>query len=438
MPSRKDGSEYIVHDSDTTCQLSDAATGDSSRISLPGQRNHSPQAAPNATWTPVRADDQELAATASRRTGPRRWLRAVAWLISAGLHSKANATTQRLAEDLATRMDFDTGHAVYDLEGTAGRLGVDKATVKRHARYLRELGALVWVSHGTQRNSRRARGLEGYAGTATIYAATIPAAYDHAMGNTVIGEGYEARIIIDQRGQTPVENQDRAPLSLTGVKEVGQVQVVGGVTTTGGAAANSTTPPTQKASKKRATILGAKVTAAGAQLADTLARTLRRRLPWLRNATHDQVRWICADMGERGWTEQQALQFASDTAAIQGRDAGLRWQPDRPHALLAAGLRDHEQQRLEGDRTTGEAVDLAPMSNEAWEALWAAQRTTPAAKQPAAYTEQDRQVARMYGWQDFAMVADDYATDADDAIDLYGTELCTVAIRQTSRQETYA
>lgn len=425
-----------------SCQLDDPGTGDSSQFSLPGQRKRTPNAAPDATtWTPVRGDDQELAATASRRTGPRRWLRAVTWLISAGLHPKANATTQRLAEDLITRMDFDTGHAVYDLEGTAARLGVDKATVKRHARYLRELGALVWVSHGTQRNSRRARGLEGYAGTATIYAATIPAAYDHAMGNTIIGEGYGARIIIDQRGQTPVENQGRAPLSLTVDKEEGKLKVVGGVTTTGGAAANSTTPPTQRASKKRATILGNKVTAAGAQLADTLARTLRRRLPWLRNATHDQVRWICADMGEQQWTIQEAVQFASDTAAIQGRDAGLRWQPDRPHALLSAGLRDREQQRLQDDRrATCRTQEMTPMSNEAWESLWAAQRTTPAAspRPEPQHTDDDRRTARMYGWQDFTMVADHYDDDPDDAIDLYGTKLCTVAIRQTSRQEIYA
>ncbi|MGW7636051.1 hypothetical protein [Streptomyces decoyicus] len=421
-----------------TCQLDNPATADSSAFSLPGQRNHSHQTAPNATWTPVHGDDQELTATASRRTGPRRWLRAVTWLISAGLHPKANATTLRVAEDLAARMDYDTGWVLYGLDRLAARLRIGRATAKRHVRYLRELGALVFVTHGTQRNSRRARGLDGYAPTATTYAATIPACFDHAMGHRIIGTGYEARIVIDQRGQTPVENQDREPLSLTVDKEEGKQKVVGGVTTTGKPAANDSTTPTQKASTKRATVLGAKVTAAGAQLADTLARTLRRRLPWLRNATHDQVRWICADMGERGWTEQQAIQFASDTAAINGAD--VLWQPARPHALLAAGLRDHEQQRLEDDRrTTGQPVDMEPMSNEAWEAAWATQHTTPATKQPkAAYTEQDRQVARMYGWQDFAMVADDYATDADDAIDLYGTELCTVAIRQTSRQETYA
>lgn len=431
-----------MHDVHTTCQLSDAETSDSSRISLPGQRNDSPNTAPDATaWTPVRGDDQEIAATQSRRTGPRRWLRAVAWLVSAGLHPKASTTTMRVAEDLAQRMDFDTGWVLYGLDRLAARLRISRATAKRHVRYLRELGALVFVAHGTQRNSRRARGLEGYAPTATTYAATIPSAFDDAMGHTLIGTGYEARIVIDQRGQKPVDNssadQGREPLSLTGVEVVGQVKVVAGVTTTGGAAANSSTPPTQKASKKRATILGAKVTAAGAQLADRLARTLRSRFPWLHTASHDQVRWICADMGEQQWTVQQAVQFASDTAAIN-RGAGLCWQPDRPHALLAAGLRQHEQQRHADQHSAAPAVDVAPMSNEAWEAAWAVLSTTPAAKEPKpAHTDQDRQTARMYGWQDFAMVADDYATDADDAIDLYGTRLVLAALNQT-RQEVYA
>jgi hypothetical protein len=412
--------------------------GDSSRISLPGQRNHSPITAPDATsWTPAHGDEQEIAATASRRTGPRRWLRAVTWLISAGLHPRANATTLRVADDLAERMDYDRGWVLYGLDRMAARLRISRATAKRHVRYLRELAALVFVTHGTQHNSRRARGLDGYAATATTYAATIPAAYDHAMGHRIIGTGYEARIVIDQRAQEPVENEGREPLSLTVDKEEGKLKVVGGGTTTGKPAANDSTPPTQKASKKRATILGSRVTAAGAQLADTLARTLRSRLPWLRTASHDQVRWICADMGERQWTEQQALQFASDAATI-GRGAGLLWQPDRPQAILAAHLREREQQHL-AEQRRGTAQDTQPMDNAAWETVLGVQSESVADARPAdGYTDEDRRTARMYGWRDFGMVADHYRDDPDDAIDLYGTKLCVAALNQTSRREIYA
>lgn len=89
-------------------------------------------------------------------------------------------------------MDYRLGSVLYDLEGTAARCGVSTATVKRHVRVLRELGALVWQRHGTKRNLH----LPGrpYAGTATIYAATIPAAYDSAVGHRLDGAGYEARV----------------------------------------------------------------------------------------------------------------------------------------------------------------------------------------------------------------------------------------------------
>ncbi|MFJ8677184.1 hypothetical protein [Streptomyces sp. NPDC093589] len=413
--------------------------GDSPRISLPGQRNHGPITAPNATHGLVlRGEEQEIAATLSRRTGPRRWVRSVTWLISAGLHPRANATTLRVAEDLASRMDYDLGHVLYDLEGTAARLGVDRATVKRHVKYLRELGALAFVVHGTQLNSRRARGLNGYAATATTYAATIPPRFDHAMGHRLIGTGYEARIVIDHRDQTPVDNEGRAPLSLTVDKEVGKQKVVGGRTTTGKPAATDSTPTTKTASsKKRATILGNRISAAGAQLADQLARTLRSRFPWLRRATHDQVRWICADMGERSWTEQQAINFASD-AADACRGAGHLWQPERPQAILAAHLRKREEQHL-AEQRRGTPQDHSLMDNAAWEAVYGTKPRAAADDRPTdGYTDIERSRFQMYGWQDFGMVAADYADDPDDAIDLYGTTLVTAALNQTSRREISA
>ncbi|BCK73967.1 hypothetical protein Srufu_079200 (plasmid) [Streptomyces libani subsp. rufus] len=415
--------------------------GDSSRFSVPEQRPQTPTTAPNATWTPVRDEHQELATTAARHAQPRAWLRAVTWLIAAGLHPKANQTTLRVAEDLAGRMDYSTGHVLYGLARMALRLRISPATLKRHAGYLRQLGALAWASHGTQRNSRAARGLDGYAATATVYAATIPATYDHAMGHTIIGDGYEARIVIDQRGQKPVDNRGAEtglePLSLTLVKESCQVQMVGGVTTTGEPAAESTpTIPQQASSKtrrKRTTILGSAVTAAGMQLGDRLARTLRTALPWLRRASHNELRWVCADMGERGWTAQQAISFASDAAYVT-RDAGHLWQPDQPHRILAAYLRKREQRNLDDQQ---HAAGTTPMDNAAWEAIWPGMSQPEPTHRPAeGYTDEDRATARQYGWGDFDMVAADYADDPDDAIDLYGTKLCVAALNQTRRKET--
>ena len=147
---------------------------------------------PDPVWIPVPRPLQELDATASRRARPGAWLRAVVWLVEAGLHRRAGATTLVVARDLAGRMDYRLGFVLYDLEGTAARCGVSAATVKRHVRVLRELGALVWQRHGTKRNLH----LPGrrYAGMATIYASTIPAAYDSAMGHRLEGAGYGARV----------------------------------------------------------------------------------------------------------------------------------------------------------------------------------------------------------------------------------------------------
>lgn len=98
-----------------------------------------------------------------------------------------------VARDLAKRMDYSEGTVLYDLAGTADRCGVSTATMKRHVRVLRQLGALAWVRHGSRRNLR----LPGrsYTGTATIYAATIPAEFDEAVGHRLSGSGYGARVV---------------------------------------------------------------------------------------------------------------------------------------------------------------------------------------------------------------------------------------------------
>lgn len=406
----------------------------------------------------MRGSQQELEHTQSRHTGPRKWLTAVTWLIAAGLHAKANQTTMRVAEDLAARMDYSTGHVRYCLDETAARLGIDRSTVKRHAKYLRELGSLAWAQHGSRTNLHRLRGLKGYAGTATVYAAVIPAAYDHAMGHRIVGTGYAARIVIDQRGQakpvdnSPVDNPDSeglAPPSLTLVKEESQVQMVGGFTTTAERSRNdsTTTPSTGKSSRqKRATILGASVTAAGMQLGDKLAAAIRRRVPWAHRASHDQLRWVCADMGEQQWTEDQAVRFVVEAGHQHG--AGFAWNPDRPHRLLAAELKaareheEHDRQMQEHlaqavawkDSTAGRAAaDLASL------AKLFAPAAEPEPKQ--AYTAEERRAARM-DWNIWPEVAAHYAEDKDDALDLYGKRLCVyaegMAARMQEREERWS
>ncbi|WP_159103741.1 cell wall protein [Streptomyces anulatus] len=112
--------------------------------------------------------------------------------MSAGLHPGAGPSTMLVAEDLAGRMDYRRGLAIYDLDGIVRRTGLSRATVKRHVRILRELGSLVWLVRGSKRNL--ASPGEPYMATATIYGAVIPPAYDEAMGHRLAGSGYEGRV----------------------------------------------------------------------------------------------------------------------------------------------------------------------------------------------------------------------------------------------------
>ncbi|MFS0695047.1 cell wall protein [Streptomyces nitrosporeus] len=166
---------------------------------------------PAPEWVPVPNALQELDTTASRHAQPGAWLRAVAWLVGTGLHPRARTTTLAVAHDLARRMDYDLGLVLYDLKGTATRCRMTVATVKRHVRVLRELGALVWKRHGSKRNLH----LLGrpYTATATIYAATVPALYDTAMGHRLDGTGYHARV----RGVTDA-GRDRAITTTAGTR----------------------------------------------------------------------------------------------------------------------------------------------------------------------------------------------------------------------------
>ncbi|MGW5991500.1 cell wall protein [Streptomyces anulatus] len=170
---------------------------DELRAGLPGQRYELRPEATGSGWPEVRharvvGREQDIVWTRSRRAEPRAWLRAVVWLVAAGLHEGACETTVRIAEDLAARMDYRRGIVVYDLKGAARRTDTSEATVKRHVKVLRELGALVWLVHGSKRNI--ALPGEPYMATATIYGAVIPAVFDEAMGHRLAGSGYEGRV----------------------------------------------------------------------------------------------------------------------------------------------------------------------------------------------------------------------------------------------------
>lgn len=146
-------------------------------------------------------DAQEIGTTASRRLRRAADFRAaVQFMVGAGFHPKAGRTTLLLADVFAERMArSSTGHFPFSAEATARALGLKRRAIYNHARYLRELGLIAYVEHGSKQNVLRARhgaawtSEHGYRGTATLFAAVTPRVWDEAMGRRIEGEGYTAR-----------------------------------------------------------------------------------------------------------------------------------------------------------------------------------------------------------------------------------------------------
>lgn len=319
---------------------------------------------PDPAWVPVPRPLQELDATASRRARPCAWLRAVVWLVEAGLHRRAGATTLAVARDLAGRMDYRLGLVLYDLEGTAARCGVSAATVKRHVRVLRELGALVWQRHGTKRNLC----LPGrpYAGTATIYAATIPAVYDSAMGHRLEGAGYEARVCggwvagrdramrATQVKPRPVDNPPgrgpgsglRAPHSSGAHHDVRKADVSGKLNYTSRRRATPDRAP------RRSPLQVARDIA--------VARQVRPLVTWTQHEGLRRLAYALRPLIDRG------LGARDIAAELHGLAAG--WRPGRPAAWITAALAcDREASVGHGGTNPPEAFRCAVAdARESW------------------------------------------------------------------------
>ncbi|WP_052683164.1 hypothetical protein [Streptomyces sp. FxanaA7] len=305
------------------------------------------------------------------------------WLIAAGHHPRATATTLRVAEDLADRMDYTTGHVRYCLEEMAARLGLSRATVKRHVSYLRELGALAWAQHGTRANIRRLLGIKGYAATATVYAAVIPPVYDEAMGHTVVGSGYAARIVVDVRGRrapspsassdsaqagaAPVDNravdnsdpEGLEPPSLTVEKEEGKLKVDGGeenYTSRERASRDSASIPTQKSTNNRSSGKGTGRHALQVAEDIRIARQVRPLVNWTQREGLRRLAFALRPLIDRGLDAYGIAGF------LNGLCDGTRWRPNAPANYIRTVLADRQQRadRYEAARDQYELENPTP------------------------------------------------------------------------------
>lgn len=257
-----------------------------------------------------------MGTTASRRLRrDRDFLAAARFMVAGGFHPQAGRTTLRLAEVFADRMARSKdGHVPFSVEATARQLGLKRRAVLNHARYLRELGLLAYIEHGTKTNVLRTRygtswtSAHGYRGTATIFAPVAPRIWDEHLGRRITGTGYTARIAgVTRQGKrhaieearrtaaakTPGRHTSCTPSSVV-LKDHRQVQEVG---------SNNYT------SRKRAR--GRKIPPAtslpGTSPHDcargiALAENLQREVWWLHRSCARRLAYVLRPLIRAGWT----------------------------------------------------------------------------------------------------------------------------------------
>ncbi|MFI6650967.1 cell wall protein [Streptomyces sp. NPDC050529] len=357
------------------------------------------------------------------------------WLIGAGLHPRATGTTLTVARDLAARMDYRRGCVLYDLEGTAARCGVSTATVKRHVRVLRELGALAWHRHGTKKNLR----LPGrpYTATATIYAATVPAAYDEAVGHRLGGTGYRARVTgVTDEGRAlaaqaaartkshPVDNgrphaharAEPAPHSSGRHHDVAVGDLGGGLNYT----SRTCAPRARTTAPRRPLHDGSSSSRSPWQVARDvhITRQVRPLVGWTQPEGLRRLAFALRPLIDRG------LEAHDIAAELLGM--AVAWRPARPAAYIAAALA--RDRHAEPARAADNELTADPAAHREWQQWLTSRRPVIAPR-----TDDDRRHARLYAWDRWYEVAAHYADDPDDALDLYGTRLCAYAVKRSAR-----
>ncbi|MEE1821242.1 hypothetical protein PUR61_03365 [Streptomyces sp. BE20] len=325
------------------------------------------------------------------------WMQAVHWVHGAGLYvpparrPKFSETTLRLARILSELTPCRPGIA-----HLMRAMQCSRRTVQYHLEILRATGLLAWRSVGT-----RLPMIPGQVRVdcrASEYERLIPVSYDQALGIRTAGEGVERRMTgistegrsviaeLGRKAAKKVRRTRRTPRHIRARQPPGTSRCTpmeGGTTTyvssssmgdskaTGEARVKKsitreqrTAKPARPSRQGRRTVLGQVVTAAMMAAGDSLARLAYRRLPWVRAASHDQLRWVCNDLTNRGWSEDRALAWLAEVAAQYPSIGGLLWRPERPHALIAHALREEAEQHVLNEQLWREAAaQVDPMDN---------------------------------------------------------------------------
>ncbi|KDN80567.1 hypothetical protein [Kitasatospora cheerisanensis] len=380
------------------------------------------------------------------------WRQAAHWVHGAGLYVATHGprfgeTTLRLVEVLAELTPCRPTIAYL-----MRRLGCSRRTVQYHLGILRSTGLLAWRSIGTR--LPMTEGQKRVESLASEYERLIPVSYDQALGIRTAGEGLERRMVgISEEGRTiiaelgkkaatkprrvcrtvrhksigrPVKNPRCTPM-VGGTTHYLSSPSVGDQKTTGGArvekSATRKKRPARPTGERRRTVLGQVVTAAMMAAGDRMAQVAYRRVPWVRRASHDQLRWVLNDIADRGWGPERAVAWLAEIAGQYG--AGALWRPERPHALIAHALRQEtEQDAYDQQLRQDVAARVEPMDNAAMRELAGlaglfALMDTPGPNPESGPAEETLAQAH---WAPRTVVAaiDD---DVDAAIDRYGIDL---------------
>ncbi|MCX4580989.1 hypothetical protein OHB41_49450 [Streptomyces sp. NBC_01571] len=278
----------------------------------------------------TKREAQELRTTTSRQL--RRssdFLAATRYMVRH--HPKAGPTTIRLATVFASRMHRSQhGHVPFNIAATVRELGLSRRTILNHTRYLRELGLIVWVEHGSKRNvlrTRRSSGWhqgDGYCGTATLYAPVAPPAWDRQQGHRIRGRGYRARLIgftavgreraiaAVRRSVRAKRKDRRCTPSLVGTSAPSRQQVVASVKkNTARVRLPNTLVPAHGA-----------LTPAECRAAILLAERVQREVWWLFDACSRRLAYALRPLIQAGWISAQlAGELATWGVPVRLQDA---------------------------------------------------------------------------------------------------------------------
>ncbi|PBC72340.1 hypothetical protein SAMN05428940_7328 [Streptomyces sp. 2133.1] len=328
-----------MHDVDTACQLHAPDLGDSSRISLPGQRNHSAQTAlrvaPNGQW---------IGTTTGRvATCGHSWMQSVHWVHSSGLYKPSrthgprgmNQTTIRICQEIAALTECRPGIAYL-----ARKLGLSERAVQYHFDMLREAGLLAYRSKGTR--------VSGVGAQASVYERVIPVAFDEALGIRIIGEGVqrrpvgiaeESRSTIGKLAKKAARKVHRTRSRKPSQRRARCTPMQGGTSTTT-SAGTTTYPPESKLASGTSDCPTPKIPKQRARRAlnrvgrrHQLGRELVAQVPWLGGASPARIAWVAREVADAGWSVTEVAAYLSQFAI--GDDQGIR----RPSGVLARRLK---------------------------------------------------------------------------------------------------